>query len=194
MKHLALSICFAVVVILGVGQVTGEGMSYSTVFHQLEKPAQAQAVPVYHRGMTDLQGQPCVDARGGHYQSELISRREHVDVAVGLGIPLDHADILAAIARAESGNQLNCFGDDVRPYIGERTSQGSTWGPSYGVFQIRTIVEHAGKGDCRDIERLRNNLVEQTKCGWEISQHGKTYRAWSVVLNGKYKQWLGKDW
>lgn len=171
-------------------------MAFATYFGKAI-PAKAESAPRaegFHRGFTDKQGQPCADDRGGHYQSEIISKAEHLAITRSLGISDDHGNILAAIARAESGNQLNCFGDDYKPYIGQRTAQGTTWGPSYGTFQIRTIDQHKGKGDCRDIKRLRNNLEEQTKCAWEISQHGKNYRPWSVYLNGKYRQYLGQEW
>jgi hypothetical protein len=169
------------------------------------KPAQAQtveAVPVpsgsYHRGVTELQRQPCrPDFDRSHYKSEIISKREYVERMTVLGIPAEHRDILAAIGHAESGSQLSCHGDDYKPYYLQRASNGQTWLHSHGVFQIRLIKEHTGTGSCRDIQRISKSLDEQIKCAWEISQHGRSYSPWSVTHSNRgkpYLKWLGKEW
>lgn len=98
---------------------------YKTYYNH---PVQAQTVaiaaepvpdpPTYHRGYTELQNQPCRPAfTNSHYTSELISKREMVDAMSRLGIPSQYHDTMAAIAHAESGSQLSCFGDDTKPYM-----------------------------------------------------------------------------
>ena len=114
---------------------------------------------------------------------------------ISVGATVEQADILSAISHAESGSQLNCFGDDDVKYYGKPTSDGRHWGASYGLYQVRTILEASGSGECRDIERLRNNIVEQSKCAYELSRNGTKFSpTWSMYSNGRYAKWLGASW
>src|SRR4051812_44178395 len=54
--------------------------------------------------------------------------------------------VRTAIAQAESAGNLGAVGD-VR-------LQNGTWGPSVGLFQIRTLKAETGTGTDRDIEHL----------------------------------------
>lgn len=54
---------------------------------------------------------------------------------------------LAALTEGESGRRLAAVGDaDIATPV---------WGPSYGVFQIRSLVAETGKGTTRDAERCK---------------------------------------
>lgn len=180
-----------------------------------EQPAQATATTIYvnaqgdpiqavsekgvvpsssfARGSTELQKQPCaVDYTKIWYRSEIISKEEIIFNLKKAGANDQQANLLRAIAHAESGSQINCHGDDYSPYYGQAISghPGWHWGESYGLFQIRTIKEKNGTGDCRDKAALQDNIEKQAQCAWEISGQGASYRPWSVYLNGKYKKYL----
>ena len=156
----------------------------------------APATSTFHRGFTNKQDQLCFNIHTrAHYESELISKNETAHNLILAGASVEQADILSAISRAESGSQLNCFGDDDAKYYGKPTNDGRHWGESYGLFQIRTIIEASGTGECRDIERLKLNIVEQSKCAMELSAGGTKFSpTWSTYTNGKYRQWLGQTW
>lgn len=160
-------------------------------------PEAAQAGPAhvaarYSRGITELQKQPCrPDWNRDHYKSEIIGKPETIAALKQAGFSDHDANIFAAISHAESGSQLNCYGDDYGNYMKGK------WGPSYGLFQIRTLDASTGKGDCRDIERLRENLLEQSKCAYEISNGGRNIKPWSVThaKRGRpYLKWVNANW
>lgn len=53
---------------------------------------------------------------------------------------------LAALTEGESGRKVDSLGDvDI---------QDATWGPSAGVFQIRTVKAQRGTGQTRDVDRV----------------------------------------
>ena len=69
------------------------------------------------------------------------------------GFDPQQARIMTAIAQAESARNPGAVGDVAL--------QTSTWGPSVGLFQIRTLKAETGTVSDRDIERLMNNPAEQ---------------------------------
>jgi|JI10StandDraft_1071094.scaffolds.fasta_scaffold291758_3 hypothetical protein len=164
MKHLVLSVAFAVVVILGVGQFTGEGISYTTAYTEvqaaIEQPAQAvpaPPIPPYCIERNDI----CESMRKAGFQE-------------------DQLNLMMAISRAESGWRIEALGDT--------TITNKTWGPSVGVLQVRTINPGHPQG-CRIREQLNMNLDAQTSCGYQIYK-SQGYKAWSAYLNGSYKKFL----
>jgi len=172
-------------------------LSTHNPYSSYAEAAQAQPVaataPKYSRGVTELQRQPCRPDwdRNAHYKSEIIGKPETVDALRKAGFNAEQANTFAAISHAESGSQINCYGDDYGNYMVGK------WGASYGLFQIRTLDASTGKGDCRDIERLRENLIEQSKCAYEISGGGKKISPWSVTHAGRgrpYLKWLNATW
>lgn len=188
MKHLTISVLFAVLFLGGVGQIKGESYSYSafmaTVDRAVEKPAVAQTpqVPRFIRSRTVLQNQPCKDSHGGYYESDILSIDEIVYNLKLAGFTPEQAHIMQAIAKAESGHQINCFGDEALA--------NSKWDSSYGLYQIRGLKAERGKGSCRDLDRLNLNVLEQSRCAYEISGGGTNFRPWTMWLNGGYKKWL----
>lgn len=101
------------------------------------------------------------------------------DSLVRNGFTPEQARIMLAIAKGESGWRLDAVGDT--------TITTSKWGPSVGVFQIRTL-KTPQKG-CRDREKLWNNLDAQASCAYLIYK-SQGYRAWTIYLNGSYKKYL----
>jgi len=98
------------------------------------------------------------------------------------GFDQREARIMTAIAQAESARNPGAVGDVAL--------QTSTWGPSVGLFQIRTLKSETGTGSDRDIERLMNNPAEQVKAARNIAGGGDNFRPWSTFKNGAYLKFL----
>jgi hypothetical protein len=100
------------------------------------------------------------------------------------GLSAPSAVIATAIALAESG------GDDR--VLGDTTIQGGGWGPSVGVFQIRTRTEQYGTGGDRDLLALQGNLARQAVAMRNISAGGTNWAPWTVYTRGTYQDFLGQ--
>ncbi len=68
------------------------------------------------------------------------------------GFGPEEARLMTAIAQAESSRNPGAVGDVAL--------QNSKWGPSVGLFQIRTLNSQTGTGGDRDIERLMESLTK----------------------------------
>lgn len=201
MKHLKYLkyVVVGLLLIVFVAQINGKQPLETIAATISATPAAAEPTiptPQFGRGYTEKQDQPCFNIHTReHYTSELISKDETAHNLLAVGATVQQADILSAISHAESGSQINCWGDDDAKYYGKPTDDGRHWGESYGLFQIRTIIEAQGTGECRDIDRLRLNIVEQSKCAMELSNGGTKFSpTWSMYTNGRYKPWLGATW
>ena len=84
----------------------------------------------------------------------------------------------AAVATAESGREPTRLGDTGR--AGERTPDGRHWGPSVGLWQIRSIEEESGKGTTRDRQKL-TDPAHNARAMVEISKSGADFSPWSVT-------------
>jgi hypothetical protein len=93
------------------------------------------------------------------------------------------AVIAASIAMAESGLVTNARGD-----IGK---EDSTWGPSVGLMQIRTMKAQTGSGSDRDIAQL-DDPVQNMVAAYHISHSGKDFSAWTTYNDGAFRQFLGQ--
>ena len=69
------------------------------------------------------------------------------------GFTPDQARTMTAIAQAESARDPGAVGDVAL--------QNDTFGPSVGLFQIRTVKAETGQGTDRDIERLTGDVRAQ---------------------------------
>lgn len=98
------------------------------------------------------------------------------------GFSNDAAATMAAIGQAESGLDPNALGDQ-----GLETAK---WGPSVGVFQIRTLKADTGTGSDRDLARLQGNLVAQVAAALHISNGGRSFSPWSTYTDGAYTKYL----
>lgn len=102
--------------------------------------------------------------------------------AAGLSVP--SAVIATAIAMAESG------GDDA--ILGDTSIQTGRWGPSVGIWQIRTLKSEYGTGSDRDLLALRGNVGRQAVAMRNISAGGTNWAPWTVYTKGTYQQYLGQ--
>lgn len=88
-----------------------------------------------------------------------------------------------AIAGAESG-----FDDAA---VGDTKLEDATWGPSYGLYQIRTTKKATGTGGPRDISALAGDDAAQAKAAYSISREGTDFTPWSAYTNGSWQRFLG---
>lgn len=86
-----------------------------------------------------------------------------------------------AVALAESGGKTDAVGDV--------TLQTSIWGPSIGLWQIRSLVAQYGTGGQRD-EVANRDPATNARHAYEISGGGATFRPWSTYTNGDYRSHL----
>jgi hypothetical protein len=95
---------------------------------------------------------------------------------------------MAAIALAETltyqqGVQYADFGK-----VGDLTLVNATWGPSYGGWQVRSLIADQGKGTLRDATRL-------PEPNWNALAARQIYRdqgfpAWSTYTSGAYQGYM----
>lgn len=99
-------------------------------------------------------------------------------LARNAGLDLSPALIATAVALAESGGRTDAMGD-----LG---LQNATWGPSVGLWQIRSLKSQSGTGQPRDATKL-TDPVFNAKSMASISGTGSNFGPWSTFNNGSYK-------
>jgi hypothetical protein len=98
------------------------------------------------------------------------------------GFSPDQARTMTAIAQAESALDPGAVGDVAL--------QNRTFGPSVGLFQIRTVKAETGKGTDRDIELLTGNVEAQVAAALKISNNGTNFKPWSTFNSGSFRKFL----
>lgn len=83
-----------------------------------------------------------------------------------------------AIAKAESGLRTDAMGDT--------SIQTPKWGPSVGLWQIRSLKTQRGTGGARDADALLNPL-HNARSAFSISGGGINWFPWTVYKTGAYK-------
>lgn len=114
-----------------------------------------------------------------------MAKRTPVEVyatAVRAGFTPDQAVILTAIAGAESGYRNDALGDV--------SLEDRRWGPSYGLWQIRTLKADTGRGTHRDINALAAGDLAQARAAYTISKRGTDWTPWTVYRTGRYQAFL----
>lgn len=97
----------------------------------------------------------------------------------GLGVP--EAVTATAIAFAESGGNASAVGDV--------SLENATWGPSVGLWQIRSLKADRGTGRTRDETRLADPTFNARSMA-TISNGGKSFKPWSTFTSGKFKAYM----
>lgn len=102
------------------------------------------------------------------------------------------AEIAAAIAMAEtltySGGVQYCDFDAV----GDTSLVNSTWGPSYGAWQVRSLLIDYNTGRLRDATRLPDPTFN-AKAAYTIYKNaGNSFTPWSTYTSGAYKGFMLK--
>lgn len=98
------------------------------------------------------------------------------NLARGVGFSPDQAKLMAAIALAESGGNTNAVGD--------QNLVSGTWGPSIGLWQIRSLHAQRGTGKERDGSRLTDPSFNARSA--RIIYESQGFRAWSVYSSGAW--------
>lgn len=99
----------------------------------------------------------------------------------------DKLDLGQAIVQAES----QCYSDAV----GDLTLIGTKYGPSIGLFQVRSLRSPQSFGGV-DLWRYAWPLLQpifNAQAALAITKNGTDFSAWSVYTSGSYKQYLGQD-
>lgn len=89
--------------------------------------------------------------------------------------------IAVAVAVAESGGRTQARGDT--------TLTDHTWGPSIGLWQIRSLWTDKGSGGQRD-EKANLDPATNARHAYQISGHGQNWQPWSTYTNGAYRSHL----
>lgn len=98
------------------------------------------------------------------------------------GLSAAAATTAAAVAMAESKGVTDAVGD-----VG---LQDAKWGPSIGLWQIRSLKAEYGTGSPRDASRLKDPWFN-TQAMLSISGKGSNWKPWSTYNSGSYKDYLG---
>ena len=85
--------------------------------------------------------------------------------------------LAVAIAQGESGLRASAVGDE--------SLVTGTWGPSIGLFQVRTLRDQEGTGGPRDIQQLADARFN-ARAAFEISNGGTDFTPWSVYNHDRY--------
>jgi hypothetical protein len=88
-----------------------------------------------------------------------------------------------AVALAESGGRTDAPGD-----LGLRTS---VWGPSIGLWQIRSLNSQRGTGAVRD-EFANLDPAVNARHAFEVAGGGSNWQPWSTFNNGAFRQYVNR--
>lgn len=74
--------------------------------------------------------------------------------------------------------------------IGDVALENATWGPSIGMWQVRTLKAETNTSQIRDVNWLSNNPLHQAQAAYVISSGGTNWTPWSTYTNGAYKRYF----
>lgn len=104
------------------------------------------------------------------------------ELALEAGFSSGAAVVAVAIARAESGWRPDAVGDVQL--------ETATWGPSVGLWQVRTLKAETGRGSVRDVDWLVEP-AHQAAAAFAISDGGRNFAPWSTFTSLAYVQFMG---
>jgi cell wall-associated NlpC family hydrolase len=107
------------------------------------------------------------------------------DLAYAVGLRGDALATAIAISYFESFT-TGPFDIEAR---GDTTIQTAKWGPSIGLWQVRSLKAQRGTGKERD-ELALYSPAHNAQSMYSISSGGTNWRPWSVFTSGKYRQRL----
>jgi hypothetical protein len=90
---------------------------------------------------------------------------------------------IIAVVLAESGGDPDNVGDE--------SLANSTWGPSIGLGQVRSLRAETGTGRPRDATKLTDPAFN-LRSAFAISSGGSSFRPWTMFTNGRYKGFLAR--
>ncbi|GAA3434594.1 hypothetical protein [Kutzneria kofuensis] len=115
-----------------------------------------------------------------------ISAREIAQYAYNAGFRGDSLTTAVAVALAESHGDTGIHGDI--------NLQTGTWGPSVGLWQIRSLNPGHGTASEQALRNAQANADPATNArhAYTISRHGTNFRPWSTYTNGAYRGYLNQ--
>ncbi|MBM7510047.1 hypothetical protein JOE61_003861 [Nocardioides salarius] len=112
-----------------------------------------------------------------------MSIRQVYQLARGAGLGHEAAVMATAIAIGESGLNPGAVGDT--------SLTDATWGPSIGLWQVRSVKAESGTGKTRDATRLKSPEFNARSMA-AISLGGSHWTPWTIYTNGAYRTHLTK--
>lgn len=106
-----------------------------------------------------------------------IAAKEIAGYAAGAGFKGDALNTAVAVALAESGGRTDAVGDTTLTSV--------TWGPSVGLWQIRSLNADLGTGASRDAARLADPGFN-ARSAYAISKGGTNWSPWTVFTTGAF--------
>jgi nucleoid-associated protein YgaU len=119
----------------------------------------------------------------------LRTQRQVFEMCQDVGFQIGQAKIASAIACCEAPGPSN-GGEPTVDFdlIGDQELANTTWGYSYGGFQIRSLRAAKGTGAVRDEDIL---LKPRTNCRSALAiRRASGWEAWSTYKNGMHKAYL----
>jgi cell wall-associated NlpC family hydrolase len=111
-----------------------------------------------------------------------LSLQQVAQYAKQAGFTGDALTIAVAVSCAENGSH-----DTVE--LGDLNLETAKWGPSVGLWQIRSLIADYGTGRTRDEAHLTDPLFN-ARSAYSISSGGRDWSPWSTYKSGAYKQFL----
>lgn len=112
------------------------------------------------------------------------NKKELIKTIAGKGFHGKALRTAYAISIAESGGRSNAKGDV--------SLQDNKWGPSIGLFQIRSLKDWKKYNDpYRDASRLYDPRYN-AEAAFKKSNQGKSFKAWSTYTSGAFVKHLGE--
>ncbi len=102
-------------------------------------------------------------------------------VAYRAGFRGNALETAVAVALAESRGNPTAIGDEKL--------RDAKWGPSVGLWQIRSLNADKGKGTDRD-QLANDNPLNNARAAWSVSSKGTSFQPWTMFTNGEYKTHL----
>jgi hypothetical protein len=118
---------------------------------------------------------------GGGTRRNVLPIAEVVRLAQAAGFKGEGLVTAVAVAKAESGFDAEAAGD--------LSLVDAKWGPSLGLWQIRSLNAERGTGKTRDAGNLKDPAFN-ARSAYAISGGGVSFSPWSVFKSGAYKQHL----
>lgn len=100
--------------------------------------------------------------------------------AYARGAGLDHETAITATAVSWAEDDTHDTGA-----LGDLGLQDATWGPSVGLWQVRSLKAQQGTGGERDASRLTDPAFN-ARSMFSISSGGRNFRPWSTYADGSY--------
>lgn len=101
--------------------------------------------------------------------------------AVAAGLGREAAAVATAVAWAESGLRPDAVGDE--------DLEDERWGPSIGLWQVRSLRANTGTGLPRDADRLKDPAFNAAAMA-AISGDGSDFEPWTMWRNGGYLEYV----